>query len=292
MQRILIMSLGLAAACVLGRASADESPAKAPAAPAKPPSWEMPYRLTKTEHIAVRVKINGSGPYNLIVDSGAPVLIVSTAVCAKVGVKADEKKWGVCDTFEIEGGPKLTKPRVRVEDMFQADGMNALGLVEVKLDGVIGYELLSRYRLEFDFTGDTMTWTELDYKPAPPKGKGNRNGDAEAMGKMMGGLTGMMGALMGKKGDRKGPVRRGYVGIELGDTDAGVVATRVLPKGPAAAAGVRDGDRITRAGGQNVKTIADVLTATAAVPVGQPIELTVIRDESEKNLTITTGEGL
>ena len=288
MQRIFILSLGLAAACVSGRTSADG----APAAEAKLPSWEVPYRLTRTDHVAVRVKINGSGPYNLVVDSGAPLLIVNTDVCAKAGVKADERKWGVCDTFEIEGGPKLTKPRVRVETMFQAEGMNAMGLAEVRLDGVIGYELLSRYRLEFDFTADTMTWTELGYKPTPPKGRGKGNGEVEAMGKMMSGLAGVMGGLMGKKGERKGPIRRGYAGIELGDTDDGVVVTRVFPKGPAAAAGARDGDRITRACGQNVKTIADVLAATAAVPVGRAIELTVVRDGGEKNLTITTGEGL
>ncbi len=56
MQRTLFLFFGLAAAGVPGRTAADETPAKAPAAETQLPSWEVPYRLTKTEHVAVRVR--------------------------------------------------------------------------------------------------------------------------------------------------------------------------------------------------------------------------------------------
>ena len=40
---------------------------------AEPPKneHEVPYRLTDTKHILVRVRINGKGPYNFIVDTGS-----------------------------------------------------------------------------------------------------------------------------------------------------------------------------------------------------------------------------
>ena len=46
------------------------------------------------KHILVRAKINGKGPFNFILDTGAPALFVSTKVCDKIGVKSDKKGWG------------------------------------------------------------------------------------------------------------------------------------------------------------------------------------------------------
>ena len=42
------------------------------AADAKPAL--VPYRLTDTHHTLVRVKINGKGPFNFIVDTGCPAV--------------------------------------------------------------------------------------------------------------------------------------------------------------------------------------------------------------------------
>src|SRR5438445_253728 len=103
----------------------------------KPPTkvHHVPYRLTDTNHVLVRVKINGKGPYNFVLDTGAPALFVSTAICKKQGIKSDKDKWGTFDRFEIEGGVVLTNLRGRVEDPFQLEGMNALGLAGVELHG-------------------------------------------------------------------------------------------------------------------------------------------------------------
>ncbi len=274
---------------------ADENPAPGPdARPAgkgdpKPAlrSFEVPWRMTGTKHVMVRAKINGQGPYNFVVDSGAPALFVMTSVCEKLGVKADEKKWGTLDTFEIEGGLKLAQVKVRVEDMFQLEGMNGLGLAGVKLHGVIGYTVLGQYRLEFDFNSDTMTWTELDHTPAPLKPvRGTKSSDLTWVGSLAKGL----GAIMGK--EIKPPTRRGRLGVELGDTDDGVVVTGVLPKGPAAAAGVRVGDRVTQVRGRRVKTIAEAVQASVDVPTGNAIDVTVLCGGEEKTLTVRTEEGL
>ena len=65
---------------------------------------EIPYRLTDTKHVLVRAKINGKGPFNLILDTGAPAVFVTKAVAKKAGVKEDAKGWANFDRFELEGG--------------------------------------------------------------------------------------------------------------------------------------------------------------------------------------------
>src|SRR5216683_3278701 len=122
-------------------------------------TYQIPYRLTSTNHVLVRVKINGKGPYHFIVDTGAPALFVSTAVCRKLGIERDKQGWGTFERFAIEGGVVLNQARGRVEDPFQLEGMNGLGLAGTELHGIIGYSVLARFRLEFDFTKDKMAWT-------------------------------------------------------------------------------------------------------------------------------------
>ena len=50
----------------------------------------------------------------------------------------------------------MEKVKARVEDLVQIDGMNAMGLAGVELHGVIGYNVLARFRIEYDFTADKL----------------------------------------------------------------------------------------------------------------------------------------
>src|SRR5688572_9045407 len=71
--------------------------------------YRIPYRLTDTKHVLVRAKINGQGPFNFILDTGAPALFVATSVAKKVGVAADADGWGNFAGFELEGGLVIDK---------------------------------------------------------------------------------------------------------------------------------------------------------------------------------------
>src|SRR6516225_8627766 len=53
-------------------------------------SFRVPYRLTDTNHFLVRVRINGKGPFNFLVDSGAPALFIATETAKKVGLRPDQ----------------------------------------------------------------------------------------------------------------------------------------------------------------------------------------------------------
>ena len=50
-------------------------------------SYQVPYRLTDTNHFLVRVRINGKGPFNFLVDTGAPALYVATETARKIGLE-------------------------------------------------------------------------------------------------------------------------------------------------------------------------------------------------------------
>ena len=54
----------------------------------------VPYKLTDTKHVLVRAKINGKGPFNMILDTGAPAVFITKPLAKKVGVDLEQKGWG------------------------------------------------------------------------------------------------------------------------------------------------------------------------------------------------------
>src|SRR5262249_16376341 len=141
-----------------------------PAEKVEKKTYQVPFRLTDTYHVMVRAKVNGKGPYNFIIDTGAPLLYLSVPVAKKIGLEVG-KKGGepvTLDRFEIEGGAVHTKVKWLGERPYQLRGMNAFGMPGAELHGIIGYTMLANYKMEFDFTRDKMAWTRLDFKPPAP----------------------------------------------------------------------------------------------------------------------------
>lgn len=282
------LTFALAVVCLPPAARADDP--KKPAPPAAGKTFQVPFRLTDTKHVLVRVKINGKGPYNLILDTGAPALFLATAICTKLGITADGQNWGTFDRVELEGGVVLEKFRGRVEDPFQLEGMNGLGLAGVTLHGIIGYTVLARYRIELDFTKDKMTWTRLDFEPPAPLGLGGKGGAPGGLD-AVGGLMKMMGSLLGL-GKRPDPKPRGFLGVELRHDDGTVAVAAVLGDGPAAAAGLKPGDRLTHVAGKAVASLDEVRKLAARVLAGEDVDVKVSRGGATKTLRIKAGEGL
>ena len=263
-------------------------PADVPAKPAAK-AYQVPYRLTNTNHVLVRAKINGKGPFNFILDTGAPALFISQGVCEKLGITADKQGWGEVPSFEIEGRVPLKNARARVETPFQLEGMNGLGLAGAELHGIIGYTVLAQFRLEFDFTRNKMSWTPLDFKPPQPEGLG-RDGTPASMN-AIGTVMKILGSLLGKRPDAE-VVLRGFWGLALADGADGVTVTMLLNKGPAAEAGLQVGDRITKVGGSSVANIAEVRIQAAKKTNAETIPLTVVRGGENKTISLRTGKGL
>jgi hypothetical protein len=278
----------LALVCLIPLARADEQRNVPPNQSSR--SIQVPYKLTDTEHVLVRAKINGKGPFNFIIDTGAPLLYVSTAVGKKLGLSADPKGWTYLDRFEIEGGVVNTKVRCRVETPFQLEGMNSMGLAGVELHGIIGYTMLAQYRLEFDFTKDKMRWTRLDYTPPAPRPLGAKGGSAAGI-EAMAGLMKVVSFLLGSRGFPE-LTPRGFLGLQLTELEGAVTIRGVLPGSPAEQAGIKPGDRVSRVNGTAVSEIDEVKRLAAKVKVGQSLRFTVVRGLERREIAVHAGEGL
>ena len=254
-------------------------------------TYQVPYRLTVPKHIMIRAKLNGKGPFNFILDTGAPAMFITEAVAEKCGIKADKNGWGMPDSLVIEGGVPVAKTKVRIEDIFQLKGMNGLGLAGAELHGIIGYDVLARYRMEIDFTQDKMAWTEMKWTPEPPKKMGEKGGGAPGGLEMMGSLMEWAGKFMGAKATPD-MAPRGFLGLELESAKDKVFVKAVLENSPAAKAGVKAGDQITKVQGRTVENLDDVAKHANKLTADKEVKLTILRGTDKKELTFKTGEGL
>jgi serine protease Do len=101
---------------------------------------------------------------------------------------------------------------------------------------------------------------------------------------------------------KNGAVRRGFLGVRVGDLDpavaermglkdkGGALVAEVVPDGPAAKAGVNDGDVITALGGKAVKSAGQLPWAVATLAPGKPVDLTVFRDGQSHTMKVTLAE--
>lgn len=276
---------------------ADPKPEVKKAAKAdKAEKFEVPFKLTSSNHVMVRAKLNGKGPFNLIMDTGAPTVFVTKATAkkakAEVGEKGDKKEdWISFDSFELEGGLKLEKVKGRAEDLIQFEGMNSMGLAGVELHGIIGYTVLAKYRIEYDMTSDKLVFEPLAYEPAPlvpiGKGKDDKATDIQTMGPMVK----MMAAMLGLKPNYD-LVPRGFTGIEYEEKDGKVIVKSVLADSPAEKAGLKAGDQITSVKNVSIDGEKDLNRALAKAGVGTKWKFTVARGEKEMTLDVELGKGL
>lgn len=256
--------------------------------PAKPTL--VPFRLTDTHHTLVRVKINGKGPFNFVVDTGCPVFLIAEPVGKKIGLKT-EKYWTTLDKLELEGGLELTNVKARVETPFQIEGMNGMGLAGVELHGLMGYTVLAKFKMDYDYTKTQMLWTPLKAEPLQPMPLAGGGKGGSAGMDMMVGIVRLL-TLFAGVGPPPAPQPRGFFGFELEEKEKKVTIARVLNESPAARAGLKKGDRILTIEAKEVTGIADVLQGAGKVTPGKALSITVERGSERVEIKITAGDGL
>jgi serine protease Do len=99
---------------------------------------------------------------------------------------------------------------------------------------------------------------------------------------------------------RFGKVRRGYLGIRIGEPDPAAVAERgraagvpisaVMSPSPAAEAGLKPGDLVLKVGDRAVASGGEIRSAVEFAPIGEPLTLTIVRDGQEQQVGVKPGE--
>ena len=100
---------------------------------------------------------------------------------------------------------------------------------------------------------------------------------------------------------KDGQVTRGWIGVEPNDlspelaetfgvkTKEGVIITGVLQSGPAAQAGIRPGDVITRVAGKPISNVSELLGSVAALKPGTESKFSLLRRDDNVELNVTPG---
>jgi hypothetical protein len=258
--------------------------------------FRVPYRLAPTNHTVVRVKINGQGPFNFIVDTGAPAIFIDPKVAKQCGVEEPKNGWAIVKQIEIEGGVVIENSRAHIHELYQTAGMNALlGEKGRELVGVLGYNILARFKLDFDFTRPYLLWTRLDFEPPRPKGAreiaDKDLGKQEGFEDNMGNMVKLLGNLF-KNRPKAAPPKSGYLGVEFDPAASPVRVSAVHNGSPAESAGLKVGDVVVSIGAKPVRTSEDVIKQSAAILEGSTVELKIERNGATQTLSLKAASGL
>ncbi len=119
-------------------------------------SFQVPYRLTDTNHFLVRVRINGKGPFNFLVDTGASAIALTPDDARKLGFDMAALNYGY---RVVTAGGSARAAAVKLASVTVAgarvDDVDAL-VIEKGLDAsLLGMSYLGRLA-SFQATRETL----------------------------------------------------------------------------------------------------------------------------------------
>jgi hypothetical protein len=268
--KILLIGLVFFGFSALARAD-DDKPAK------------VPFETLKTQHIVVKIKINGKGPYRVIFDTGAPVSLINTRTAEDAGVAEKGKMPGLPLFGEI---PQFKMKTLEIGDLKAEDvsttvmnhpTVTAIDKVMGPVDGILGLSFFGKYRLTIDYQAKEMTFVPVKFRPPDV-------------------MKNLLTTLTSGAPEKKVLAPAGQWGFSVSkdakDEDAGVVVKTVLPESPVAKAGLKVGDRLMTLDGRWTDSVADCYSAASYVRPGSAARLVIVRDGKEMELKVTVQTGL
>jgi hypothetical protein len=129
-------------------------------------SIEIPFRVLKPDHlIIIRGLVNGEGPFNFILDTGASMTVITPAVARAAGIMKGGRKAKAIGAKGSLDAKIVRLKSIRLGSLdtksISAAIVNLATLSEpIKLDlgGIIGYNLLCRYRITIDYRTRTISF--------------------------------------------------------------------------------------------------------------------------------------
>src|SRR4051812_44349819 len=143
------------------------------AAQAEPKPVIVPVEFLATRHFAVQAKIDGKGPYRLIFDTGAPVVLLNSKI-AKEAKLFDPKRVSP----KPKGPPSLAgqillqsieigdaKAEAVPATVFDHPTITAISAVVGEIDGIVGYPFFAQFRTTVDYQAKTLTFVPNGHVP-------------------------------------------------------------------------------------------------------------------------------
>ena len=250
-------------------------------------AFTVPFDLFPTKHIAVKIKVNGKGPYRVIFDTGSPVTLLSNKVADEAGLLDKKAPQPLFNPFGAGGEVKIKKLELgdlKLEKVsaivMDHPGVQAMSSAFGSVEGIVGFPVFARYKMTLDYQARTMTFAPSKYEP----------------GDTLQNIVANMIATMTQDAPPKVLAASGQWGLVVrkaaGDDSAGVPVKEVRPGSAAAAAGFQAGDRLLTLDGRWTDTVADTYLAASLVKPGESVRVTVRRDGKEMELTVRPAPGL
>ena len=138
-------------------------------------STTVAFRISSIDDplLLIAVRVNGQGPYDFVVDTGASHVVIDAALADDLGLPRQQAHPG-----HGAGGP-ITAVETRLSDLCIAqaclsdlpavvtDLTSVSTAAGVHLHGVIGYPFLSRYVVTIDYPNRQLRLSEPDHQPNP-----------------------------------------------------------------------------------------------------------------------------
>ena len=249
----------------------------------------VPFELLPSGHMTVMVKVNGKGPYRLILDTGAPITLIDNKVAEAAGLLKDVPE-PLFSIFGSRGEVKVKELQVgdvAVKDLtaivMDHPTVQAISKAFEKklggpIDGIVGFPFFARFKMTLDYQARTVTLQPNGFKPP------------DVMQAMM---TAMMDASSDEPKVLAPAAQWGMVAAKAADdSDAGVTIKEVLAGSPAAAAHLKAGDRLLTLDGRWTDSLVDLYTAAGHVKPGETVAVVVKRDGKELTLKVMPVSGL
>jgi hypothetical protein len=247
----------------------------------------IPFEMLKSGHMAVKIHVNGKGPYRVIFDTGAPINLFNNKLAEEAGL--------------FKGAQKTTLPfigtiaEVRVKEL-QVSSEKAADQPAIVMDhplvelmskklgglyGIVGFPFFARYKMIIDYQAETLTLTPSGYKPPNVL----RSLESTLLQLMTAGNqpskvispASQWGLMVRKKTD---------------DDEAGVDITEVLPGSAAAEAGLKAGDRLLTIDDRWTDTLPDLYEIASHLKPGVTVPVALLRDGKKRELKIKLRAGL
>ena len=252
--------------------------------------------ILPSRHLALRVMLNGKGPFRMILDTGSPITFITNAAALKSGLlKAQQanqpalfgmrgqvtaKTIGVGKTL-LNDFPLLVLDHPVIETLQQVEG---------PLDGILGFSFFARYRTVIDYVHKSAQFTPNGYQPEDLLGSlMTRLMSNQASHRNLASL-----GLWGMEVARAAALKIAPTGerLELTDIQPGIMISRVYANSAAAQGGLLAGDRLLSIEEHWTDTLEDCLDAAGQIKPGEKTTLHILRSGTPMDIVITPRIGL